>query len=98
MKFIEEIPESHNAFVYVVKGQVFVIADDEEGGQVVDTRSLAVLGDGKRVEIVGLSDAAHILVIAGRRLDEPVARGGPFVMNTHAEVVQAAMDYQSGKF
>lgn len=97
-KFIEEIPESHNAFVYVVKGQVSVIEDDEEGGQVVDTRSLAVLGDGKRVEIVGLSDAAHILVIAGRRLDEPVARGGPFVMNTHAEVVQAAMDYQSGKF
>ena len=33
-----------------------------------------------------------------RRLDEPVAKGGPFVMNTRAEVVQAAMDYQSGKF
>jgi len=97
-RFIEEIPESHSAFVYVVKGQVFVIEDDEDAGQVVDTRSLAVLGDGERVEIVGLTDAAHILVVTGRRLDEPVARGGPFVMNTRAEVLQAAMDYQSGKF
>lgn len=95
--FIEEIPPSHNAFVFVIEGKVSVVGNDANL-DVVGERSLAVLGDGKQVEIVGLSDESHFLLVAGRRLDEPVARGGPFVMNTRAEVMQAAMDFQHGKF
>lgn len=96
--FIEPVPLSHSAFIYVVKGQVFVVENENEDGHVVEARSLAVLSGGTRIELVGLGEKAHILVIAGRQINEPVARGGPFVMNTQAEIVQAARDYQSGKF
>jgi len=41
---------------------------------------------------------ASLLLIAGKQLREPVARGGPFVMNTEGEVRQAMMDYQLGRF
>ncbi|MFT5502173.1 MAG: redox-sensitive bicupin YhaK (pirin superfamily) [Woeseiaceae bacterium] len=94
--FSEKIPLSHNAFVYVVSGEVFVAEDDDQNGQVVGERSLAVLDGGERAEIVGLTDKAHCLLVTGRSLDEPVARAGPFVMNTRAELAQAARDYQSG--
>jgi redox-sensitive bicupin YhaK (pirin superfamily) len=95
--FSESLPTAHTAFIYVVSGQVFV-AEENEDGLVVAERSLAVLGDGGRVEIVGLTESAHFLLIAGRPLGEPVARGGPFVMNTRDEVMQAFHDYQDGKF
>jgi len=95
--FTEDLPPGHTAFIYVVSGQVFV-TEDADGGHVVEQHSLAVLGEGERVEITGLTDAAHLLLIAGRPLGEPVARGGPFVMNTRDELMQAFRDYQSGNF
>lgn len=96
-KFIEPIPASHNAFVFVVQGEISV-AHDDEGPSGIGERSLAVLGDGERVEIEGRAEMSHFLLVAGRPLNEPVARGGPFVMNTREEIVQAARDFQSGKF
>jgi len=95
--FTEDLPPGHTAFIYVVSGQVFV-TEDADGGHVVEQHSLAVLGEGERVEITGLTDTAHLLLIAGRPLGEPVARGGPFVMNTRDELMQAFRDYQSGNF
>ena len=95
--FTEAIPNSHNAFIFTIDGQVFVVEDADENGQIIGERSLAALDDGDRVEIVGLTDEARFLLIAGRRLNEPVARAGPFVMNTRAELVQAARDYEGGK-
>ena len=95
--FTEDLPPGHTAFIYVVAGKVFV-AEDADGGHVVEPQSLAVLGDGARVEITGLTEAAHFLLIAGRPLHEPVARGGPFVMNTRDELMQAFRDYQTGNF
>ena len=41
---------------------------------------------------------ARLLLIAGRPLREPVARHGPFIMNTHEELMQAFVDYQDGSF
>ena len=74
-----------------------MIHDDDSRG-VIGERSLAVLGDGERVGIEGRAEMSHFLLVAGRPLNEPVARGGPFVMNTREEIVQAARDFQSGKF
>ncbi|GAB1595429.1 pirin family protein [Lysobacter claricitrinus] len=85
-----ELPEGHAGFVYVFEGDASV------GGQLVRTKQLGVLDGGS----VGFeaTGAARVLLIAGRPLREPVARYGPFVMNTRAELEQAFADYQAGRF
>lgn len=90
--FAEPAPESHNAFVFVVQGAVDV------GGTRVDEGHLAVLGDGTRVEAESKTAESRFLLVAARALKEPVARGGPFVMNTQDELRRAFMDYQTGRF
>ena len=85
------VPEAHNAFVYVYDGSIDI-------GDVTVTRGqIALLGAG---ETIGyrVGDGARCLVVAGRPLNEPVARYGPFVMNTDAEIRQAVFDYQAGRF
>ncbi|MGI9259627.1 MAG: pirin family protein, partial [Gammaproteobacteria bacterium] len=95
-RFTEDLPESHGAFIHLVKGQVSV--EGPAGGAEVTAGALAVLEDGQQVSLVAGEEGARLLLVAGRRLDEPVARYGPFVMNTQAELMQAAADYQSGRF
>lgn len=61
--------------------------------------NVAILGEGASVVLENVGSAeAGVLLIAGRPLNEPVAWGGPFVMNTREEVMQAARDYQAGRF
>ncbi len=84
-------PEGHNAFVYVYEGAVSI--GDEE----VARGHIALLDDGDVVNVAAAADAKALL-IAGRPLNEPVARYGPFVMNTQDEIRQAVMDYQTGRF
>ena len=57
-----------------------------------------MLGRGERFEVEADADGARLVLIAGRPLNEPVAKYGPFVMNTADEIRQAVYDYQSGKF
>ncbi len=85
------VPEGHNAFVYVYDGSVLI------GDETIAHGHIALLGDGDAVNATA-SDDAKLLLIAGRPLNEPVARYGPFVMNTEDEIRQAVMDYQSGRF
>jgi redox-sensitive bicupin YhaK (pirin superfamily) len=88
------VPETHNAFIYVYDGAVG-IANEEVSS--VSSGEIALLGPGNSLSVVSDQDSRFILV-AGRPLHEPVARQGPFVMNTDAEVRQAFIDYQSGRF
>ena len=60
--------------------------------------SLAVLGDGDEFATSALQHGARFILVAGRPLREPVARYGPFVMNTRSEVLQAVEDFQAGRF
>ena len=85
------VPKAHNAFVYVYDGSIDI------GDVTVMRGQIALLGAG---DTVGYSAAgnARALVVAGRPLEEPVARYGPFVMNTDAEIRQAMLDYQAGRF
>ena len=73
--------------------------EDESGQkQTVSSDQLAVLSAGESIQISSSNEAARFLLIAGKPLGEPVARAGPFVMNTHSELKQAFNDYQSGNF
>lgn len=94
-RYRESIPPAHNAFVYVIDGQVSVIAGTGDG-DALGKGQLGVLRQGDEVELLADSDS-HLLLVAGRPLNEPVARGGPFVMNTEEEVRQAFRDYREGR-
>jgi redox-sensitive bicupin YhaK (pirin superfamily) len=89
------LPAAHSAFVYVFEGDAVGV-----GGEALGLRELGVLSPGDTVALAVAADAkaARLLLVAGRPLNEPVARYGPFVMNTPEQVVQAMHDYQAGAF
>lgn len=90
------LPEGHNAFAYVFEGEVSVGAGED--ARALQAPQLAVLGGGEQVRLQAGDADARVLLVAGRPLREPVARHGPFVMNTRQELMQAFVDYQEGKF
>ena len=59
---------------------------------------LLLFGAGDVVGVQGRAAHSRLILVAGRPIGEPVARHGPFVMNTHAEIVQAVQDFQAGRF
>jgi redox-sensitive bicupin YhaK (pirin superfamily) len=71
---------------------------DGEDARAVDAQELAVLSGGNVLKLGDAKQGSRLIVIAGRPLREPVARYGPFVMNTKQEVMQAFVDFQEGKF
>jgi len=96
-QFTERLSATHNAFVYVIQGPV--TARDADGRMVRMGRDdLGVLARGDVLRVEAGNDATRFLVVAGRPLNEPVARGGPFVMNTRDEIQQAFEDYGQGRF
>jgi quercetin 2,3-dioxygenase len=96
-RFAQILPADHAAFVYVFEGSVNIKSGSAQ--QTLGTHELAVLSDGDRVELEGAAAAAsRAILVAGRPLREPVAKYGPFVMNTREELVQAFEDLQHGRF
>jgi redox-sensitive bicupin YhaK (pirin superfamily) len=99
--FVQRLPADYAAFLYVFEGTLEVGAD--AGASAVRTHELAVLGEGEEIRLKGVSAGAdgrtaRAILVAGRPLREPVAKYGPFVMNTREELQQAFADFQSGKF
>jgi redox-sensitive bicupin YhaK (pirin superfamily) len=90
------VPVGHSAFVYVYEGGVSVGVSREAA--TIHAQELAVLGDGGQVRLQGRDARSRAILVAGRPLREPVARYGPFVMNTREELHQAFADFQAGKF
>lgn len=88
------LPEGHAAFAYVYEGSA-VIA---EGEPVLQRGELAVLDDGDGFRAEAGEAGARILLAAAAPLREPIARYGPFVMNSREEIIQAVEDFQAGKF
>lgn len=95
-QFTETLPSTHNAFVYVIQGELGIPGDNDRA-IVLKRDELAVIKDGEYVQASAGEHDTHFLLVAGKPLNEPVARGGPFVMNTEAEVRQAFDDYRHGK-
>jgi len=94
--FKQSITLGHNAFIYVLEGEVKIT--NGNGYKTLSAKSLGILSNGEQVNLKTSGQGARFLLIAGKPLNEPVARGGPFVMNTEAEVRQAFIDYQRGLF
>ena len=86
------IPPGYNVGVFVLSGQASV-----EGSRRLMEAELAVVTSTGRPITIAAEQEATILVMAGEAINEPIARYGPFVMNTKAELVQAVEDYQAGK-
>ena len=99
--FVQTLPREHAAFLYVFEGALQVGA--EADARVIHTHELAVLGEGDEIRVTGVEPGAdgktaRAILAAGRPLREPVAKYGPFVMNTNEELHQAFADFQTGKF
>ncbi|HEV2703122.1 MAG TPA: pirin family protein [Steroidobacteraceae bacterium] len=93
---VHTLPPGHSAFVYVFEGALTV--GTGAAAAHLAQHTLAVLGDGAEVRLRAADLAARAILVAGRPLREPVARYGPFVMNTQDELRQAYEDYRNGRF
>ena len=89
--FSTDLPLGHTAFAYVFQGQA-TISNDK-----VELDHLAVLSDGDQVRMSS-ADGGRLILVAGKPFGEPVARYGPFVMNTTDEIRQAIYDYRQDNF
>jgi hypothetical protein len=91
------IARGHTAFAYVFEGRATFPGPGSEEVVVPHPR-LAVLGDGDEVRVTAGDEPARFLLVSGKPLHEPIARYGPFVMNTRAEIEQALEDLRRGTF
>lgn len=90
--FSDSLPKDHNAFIYVIKGELLMGAEEKT----LAAQQLAVLSKGENITIQARTDS-RFLFVAAKPLNEPIARGGPFVMNTQEEIRQAYIDYENGQ-
>ena len=92
--FAQTLPATHNAFVYVYRGELRI------GETRVPGQRMAILSNdaGSDGVILHAEAPARALLIAGRPLNEPIVQYGPFVMNTQEEIFQAVQDFQAGRF
>lgn len=92
--FQQPVKEGHTSFAYVFEGEG--IFGEEE--TLVASTNLIILSDGDLVRARAGQNPVRFLLISGKPLNEPIARYGPFVMNTNEEIEQALKDLQDGNF
>ncbi|MEO8809151.1 MAG: pirin family protein [Rhodanobacter sp.] len=88
-----DLPAGHHGFAYVFDGASALV-----GGEALQRSELGVLSDGEQLQLAGGDTPSRLLIVAGRPLQEPVVRYGPFVMNTQAQIHEAIADFRAGKF
>ena len=92
--FTFELPSTHNSFIYLINGEIKI---GEQTHNKIKNSTLILLTKGENLQVSALSEAKFLL-ISGKPIGEQIARGGPFVMNTKAEILQAVQDYHNGTF
>jgi len=95
---IQPIHRGHTAFAYVFEGEAKFAGDEKEDGTMISHPRLVVLGDGDYVQVVTGKIAVRFLLVSGKPLHEPIARYGPFVMNTQEEIEQTLQELRQGTF
>ena len=93
-EFAFNLPSTHNSLIYLIDGEVKV---GEQNHNPVKDSTLIILTRGEKLKVSGLTKAKFLL-ISGKPIGEPIARGGPFVMNTKEEILKAVQDYHNGTF
>ena len=93
-KFDFKIPSTHNSFIYLINGEIEI---GEKKHTKIKDSTLVLLSRGENLKVSAKINA-KFLVISGKPINEEIARGGPFVMNTKSEILQAVQDYHSGNF
>ena len=93
-EFTFQMPSNHNSFIYLVNGEI-KIGDKEH--EIVKDSTLILLSKGENLKVKGILNSKFLL-ISGKPINEQIARGGPFVMNTKSEILQAVNDYHNGNF
>ncbi len=90
------IPSGHAVFAYIFEGSGNFSPRND--GNLINGLNLVVFEDGEIVKINAGADGVRFLLISGAPINEPVARYGPFVMNTREEIQEALKDLQQGTF
>ena len=93
-KFKTNLPSGHNSFIYLLEGEIKV---GEKKHLKTTNSNLILLNRGDTLNVKAKKDS-EFLFIAGKPIGEQIARGGPFVMNTKEEILQAVQDYKNGTF
>ena len=96
--FFEPVERGHAAFAYVYEGEGVFGITDRDAGKVVRQLKLVVFDDGDGVQVRAADQSVRFLLVSGKPLYEPIARYGPFVMNTREEIQQALQDLRDGTF
>jgi len=96
--FRQTITKGHNAFIYVLEGSISINNASNNRKQALAAKTLGILSDGEQLCLQSIEQGSRFLLLAGKPLNEPVVRGGPFVMNSESEIRQAFFDYQRGLF
>ncbi len=96
--FRHPIERGHSAFAYLFEGQARMRLAEDAIGEWLDSPRLIAFGDGDHVEIDSHDQGARFLLVSGKPLHEPIARYGPFVMNTRQEIQQTLQELREGTF
>ena len=93
-EFNLKLPSTHNSFIYLINGEIVI---GEKTHDNVKDSTLILLSKGDELKVKAKSNT-KFLIISGKPINEQIARGGPFVMNTKAEILQAVQDYHNDTF
>jgi len=93
-EFTFNLPSAHNSFIYLIDGEIKIGNQEHKR---VKGSTLIILTKGEKLSVTAISNSKFLL-ISGKPIGEQIARGGPFVMNTKSEILQAVQEYHSGTF
>ena len=93
-EFNFELSSTHNSFIYVVEGSIKI---GDQAHASIQNSKLIILNKENNLKVLGLKNSKFLL-ISGKPIGEPIVCGGPFVMNTQAEIKEAIQDFHNGTF
>lgn len=96
--FIHAVERGHTAFAYVFEGQARFQNGEGRGDMLISHPHLVVFSDGETVKVITGERSVRFLLVSGKPLGEPIARYGPFVMNTEREIEETLMELRQGTF